>query len=75
MTREETVRVRVKGGGAAAFATPRRALKLAAGEVAEKWTGTDDPITHAEFDAVLAPGGVFEIAPDTRLAPARSAKV
>jgi len=64
MTREETVRVGVKGGGAAAFAAGARfALKIAAGEKADKWDdGT--PITRAEFDAVLAPLGIFEVVPE-----------
>ena len=60
MTREEIVRVRVKGGGAASFAAGAKyALKLEGGQTSDKW---DDgsPITRAEFEAVL-PHEVFEI--------------
>ena len=74
MTREETVRVRVKGGGAAAFAAGAKfALKIEAGQKAEKW---DDgaPITRAEFEAVLAPLGIFEIVPEKIPAAPAAAK-
>ncbi len=71
MEREEIVRVRVKGGGAAAFAAGQKyALKLGAGATADKWDG-GAPITRAEFDAVLAPTGIFEVA-EEKASPQRA---
>lgn len=61
MNREDTVTVRVKGGGAAAFSHGRFSLILAAGEIADKWLD-GSPITRGEFEDVLAPHGPFEIA-------------
>jgi hypothetical protein len=64
MMREETVRVRTTDGGAIAFAAGEKyALKIAAGETATEWAD-GSPITRAEFDAVLAPHGPFELVAD-----------
>ena len=60
MEREEIVRVRAKNGGAVNFAAGQKyALRVAAGATADKWAD-GAPITRAEFDAVLAPTGIFE---------------
>ena len=59
--REETVRVKGKGGGAVAFSAGEKyGLKIAAGASADKWMD-GSPITRAEFEAVLKPHEVFEI--------------
>jgi hypothetical protein len=61
MEREDIVRVRVKGSGGAHFAQGMgQTLTLAAGESSDKWAD-GSPITRAEFDALLARDGVFEI--------------
>lgn len=69
MTREELVRVRVKGGGAAAFAAGQKyALKLRASETTDKWSRpAGSPITRAEFQEILAPEGIFEIVGDEEI--------
>jgi hypothetical protein len=70
MMREETVRVKTADGGAIAFAAGEKyALKIAAGETATEWAD-GSPITRAEFDAVLAPHGPFEIVPPSHGVPA-----
>lgn len=63
MTREEMVTVRLKDGvgGVNLVIGEKYALRLAPGEVAEKWAD-GSPISRAEFDAVLAREGVFEVA-------------
>ena len=62
--REDIVTVRVKGSGGAHFATGMQyALSLAAGEISDKWAD-GSPITRAEFEALLARDGAFEIVPD-----------
>jgi len=61
MTREEMVRVQVKGGGAASFAAGEKyALSLEAGATADRWS-SGQPITRAEFESVLEREGIFEI--------------
>lgn len=60
--REDLVRVKSKSGGALSFAAGQKyGLKLAEGEVAEMWED-GEPITRGEFEDVLEPEGVFEIA-------------
>jgi hypothetical protein len=62
MNRDDLVSVRVAGGGAAAFAAGEKyALKIAKGEIAQKWSD-GSPITRGEFESVLAPHGPFELA-------------
>jgi hypothetical protein len=61
MVREETVQVKAKqGAGAVSYAAWAHRLKLAPGEIADKWQN-GSPITRAEFEALLKPHGVFEI--------------
>ena len=63
MTREEIVTVQVQGGGAASFAAGEKyALALGAGKPADRWAN-GQPITRAEFEAVLESEGIFEIVP------------
>jgi hypothetical protein len=63
MMPEETARVRTSDGGAIAFAAGQKySLKIEAGETATEWMD-GSPITRAEFEAVLAPHGPFEIVP------------
>ena len=63
--REDIVTVKSTDGSAIAFsAGQRHSLKLAAGEIADKWAD-GSPITRAEFENVLAPHGPFEIAGET----------
>jgi hypothetical protein len=70
--REETVRVKGKGGGAVAFSAGEKyGLKIAAGVSADKWMD-GSPITRAEFAAVLKPHEVFEI--DEPAAPTAAAR-
>jgi hypothetical protein len=72
VNREELVTVRTKDGGAIAFSHGSCSLKLAAGEIADKWMD-GSPITRGEFEAVLAPHAEVEI---VEAAPsARDAKV
>jgi hypothetical protein len=60
--REDIVQVRAKDGVVVAFAAGEKyGLKLAAGEITDKWID-GSPITRAEFEAILAPNGPFEIA-------------
>ncbi len=67
MNREDIVTVRSRDGGAIAFsAGQKHSLKLAAGEIADKWAD-GSPITRAEFENVLAPHGPFEIAGEVQL--------
>ena len=75
MTREEIVSVRVKGGGAARFAAGAKyGLKLEAGQSADKWAD-GSPITRAEFEAVLLPMEIFEVAEkDSTAANAKDAE-
>lgn len=70
MTREHTVAVKAKDGGSVTHCASQFALKLKAGETATKWED-GSPITRAEFEAVLEPTGLFEIAvqpPATKIA-------
>ncbi len=66
MTREDLVTVRVKNGEPVALSHGRCSLLLAAGETADKWMD-GSPITRAEFEALLAPLGHFELAGEVQL--------
>ena len=74
MTREEMMTVQVKGGGAASFAAGEKyALTLGAGKTADRWAN-GQPITRAEFEAVLEREGIFEIVtPPKKAAQSRPA--
>jgi hypothetical protein len=61
MNREDLVTVRMKNGGPVALSHGRCSLIVAAGETAEKWLD-GSPITRAEYEALLAPLGIFELA-------------
>jgi hypothetical protein len=62
LIRPDTVRVKGKDGGAVSFSAGEKyGLKIAAGGTADKWMD-GSPITRAEFEAVLKPHAVFEIA-------------
>jgi hypothetical protein len=63
MTREHTVSVKLREGAGEVNLVigEKYALRLAPGEVAEKWA-SGAPITRAEFHAVLERERLFEIA-------------
>jgi hypothetical protein len=62
MNREDIVTVKTADGGAVAFSAGQKySLKIAAGELTDKWAD-GSPITRGEFEVVLAPHGPFEIA-------------
>lgn len=61
MTRENMVAVKAKDGGRVTHCAGTYALALEPGEVATKWFD-GSPITRADFEAVLEPTGLFEIA-------------
>jgi hypothetical protein len=62
MNREDIVTVKSSDGDAVAFSAGQKySLRLAAGELADKWAD-GSPITRAEFENVLAPHGPFVIA-------------
>jgi len=67
MTRENTVSVQLKSGAQGSPVTfcagQRFSLQLEPGKVASTW-GDGSPITLAEFEEVLAPQELFEIAPE-----------
>ena len=61
LNREDIVMVKTRDGGAIAFSAGQKySLKLAAGEITDRWAD-GSPITRAEFENVLAPQGPFEI--------------
>ena len=61
MNREDIVMVKTRDGGVIAFSAGQKySLKLAAGEITDRWAD-GSPITRAEFENVLAPHGYFEI--------------
>jgi hypothetical protein len=61
--REDIVQVKASVEGGVAFSMGEKyGLKLAAGETTDKWLD-GSPITRAEFYAILAPNGPFEIVP------------
>jgi len=61
VSREDIVMVKSRDGGVIAFSAGQKySLKLAAGELADKWAD-GSPITRAEFENVLAAHGPFEI--------------
>lgn len=63
MVREDTVAVRLKEGVGmvTVCAGQRFCLSLEPGAVATRWAD-DSPIFRTEFEAVLEPEGLFEIA-------------
>lgn len=62
MNREDIVTVKSSEGGPIAFSAGQKySLKLAAGEMTDKWMD-GSPITRGEFDVLLAPHGPFELA-------------
>ena|SRR5229473_1472157 len=62
MNREDIVSVKSSEGGAIAFSHGQKySLKIAAGEIADKWAD-GSPITRGELESVLAPHGPFVIA-------------
>jgi len=73
MTREHTVAVKSKGGSVTHCAGDRFAISLKSGEVKSVWAD-GSPITKSEFDAVLAPTGLFEIAEQPPAKPAAEKK-
>ena len=60
MTRQDIVSVKARDGGAAVFTAGRQALRLAAGEIADKWLD-GSPITRGEFEDILAREEIFEV--------------
>jgi hypothetical protein len=63
MSQDDFVSVRAISEGVVSFAMGEKyGLKLAPGEISDNWMD-GSPITRAEFDAILAPNGPFEIVP------------
>jgi hypothetical protein len=59
---DDQVKVKPKdGAGNVAYAAEHHRLKLAPGETAETWLN-GSPITRGEFETLLEPTGVFELA-------------
>jgi hypothetical protein len=66
MNREDLVTVKVKSGEPVALSHGRFSLVLGAGESADKWLD-GSPITRAEFEILLGPLGIFELAGEVKL--------
>ena len=60
--REDQVKVKAKdGAGAVTYGSHAHRLSLKPGESADKWHN-GEPITRGEFEALLKPHGIFELA-------------